>query len=120
MQRRSGQQDAALFGQQRAVGGDAHPEPQLPGDGQQLRQLRVQQRLTHNVEVEVAGVAPQLFRHQAELLRGKKALFPARAGAEYAGEVAHVGDLHIDPLEHRQTSPILVSMVLYHRMGEDA
>ena len=100
MQRRSGQQNAALFRQQRAVGGDAYPEAQLSGDGQQLRQLRMQQRLAHDVEVEVAGVAPQLFRHETELLRGKESLLPCRPGAEYAGEVAHVGDLHIDPLEH--------------------
>ena len=43
------------------------------GDGQQLWQLRVQQRLAHHVEIEVAGVAPELFGHQAELRRGQEA-----------------------------------------------
>ena len=104
VERRGGQQGGGLFRQQRAVGGDAHPEAQLMGDGQQLWQLRVQQRLAHHVEIEVVGVAPELFGHQAELRRGQEAFCPLRAGAEHTGEVAHVGDLHIDALEHRQTS----------------
>ena len=87
-------------GQQRPVGGDTHPEAQLPGNGQELLQLRVQQRLPHHMEVQILRVAAEPFRQDPELRRGQEPRRAAGAGAEGTGEVAHIGDLHIYPLEH--------------------
>ena len=100
MQGGRGQQRGGLPGQQRPVGGETHPEAQRPGRVQQRCQLGVQQRLPHHMEVEVPGVAAQLFRDDAKLLRRQEAPLPLRAGAERTGEVAHVGDLHIDTIQH--------------------
>ena len=55
-------------------------------------------------------MAPQPFRDQTELLRGEKTLFPRRAGTEIAGEIAHVGDLHINPFEHGASLPFCVGV----------
>ena len=93
-------QSMAPPGEQRPVGGDAHPEVQLPGDGQDLLQLRVQQRLPHHMEVQIRRVAPELFRQQPEVLRPHIPRRAAGPRAEGAGQVAHVGDLHIGPVEH--------------------
>ena len=94
------QQRGQRFFQQRAVGGQADTEAQVGGDGQELRQLRVQQRLTHHMEIEVAGVAHQLLRQMAEFLRRQKPPLALCAGAEAARQVADVGDFQIDPFQH--------------------
>ena len=89
-----------LPGKQRAVGHKAHPEAQLPGDIQQLRQPGMQQRLPHDVEHEIRPVGPQPGRQLPEFLRRHEPPGPLGAGAEGAPEIAHVGDLQIHPFEH--------------------
>ena len=100
VQRGTAPQQRQPVRQQGAVGGETDPESQVPADAEDLRQLRVQQRLPHDVEVEVVRMAAQLARQQGKRLRGHKALFPGGAGAEGAGHIAHVGDLHIGAAEH--------------------
>ena len=93
-------QDRQHFFQQCAVGSQADPEAQFGGNGQDFRQLRVQQRLAHHMEIEVAGVAHQLFRQMTKFFRGQKPPLALRAGAEAARQVADIGDFQINPFQH--------------------
>ena len=78
-------QKRQLLRQQRAIGGQADPVTQLGADAEDLRQMRVQQRLPHDVEVQILRVGAELFRQQRKVLRRHEALFPCGAGAEGTG-----------------------------------
>ena len=78
-------QKRQLLRQQGAIGGQADPIIQLGADAEDLRQLRVQQRLPHDVEVQILRVGAELFRQQRKVLRRHEALFPCGAGAEGTG-----------------------------------
>ena len=56
MQGGAGKQDIQLFGQERAVGGDADTEVQLGAGIQNFPQLRVEQRLAPEMEVNVLHI----------------------------------------------------------------
>ena len=101
VQRVRPQQGIPLPGEQGAVGHQAHPKAQLPGYGQQLRQLRVQQRFPQHMEVEIVRLSPELLRQGAELRRSHSARQAAGTGAEITGEIAAIGDLDIDAAAHR-------------------
>lgn len=106
MDGRAFQQQRQLFRQQRTVGGETDAEAKLLTTVQNFRQLWVQERLSHDVEVQKIGVRPELSRQQGKGLRRHKALFPRRARTESAGQIAHVGDLHIGAAEHGAFPPL--------------
>ena len=58
MEGRGGQQQVRFLLQQGPVGGQACPEALLRRDSQQLPQLRVEQGLSHDVEIQIACVSP--------------------------------------------------------------
>ena len=106
MERRTAQQHRQLFRQQCAVGGNADPEVQLPAAVQDVRQLRVEQRLPQHVEIEIIGAGAQLFRQTGKGRQRDKLRRAHCSGAEGAGEVAHVGDLQICAVKHGLSPPL--------------
>ena len=96
-QGRRGEQDRLPRGQERAVRRERHAEIQRAADLQQLRQLRVQQRLAHHMQVEVLPIGPELCGKGPEGLRRHKGRGPRRPGTEAAGAVAAGRDLKIQP-----------------------
>ena len=68
-QGRRGEQDRLPRGQERAVRRERYAEIQRAADLQQLRQLRVQQRLAHDVQVQVLPIWPELRSQRAKVLR---------------------------------------------------
>ena len=100
MQGLGGQQFLFALWQKRAVGGEDDTKVQFSGDGQKLAQFRVQQRLSHQVKIEKAGMAPELFGQLAEVLFAQKAPLPLGSGTKGAAEIAHIGDLQIHFFQH--------------------
>lgn len=109
MQGGAGKQDIQLFGQERAVGGDADTEVQLGAGIQNFPQLRVEQRLAHNVEVDILRDSTQLFGRHRKVVGTHGHQRPVVAGAEVAVEVAEVGDLHIGALDVHGRAPLSLS-----------
>ena len=100
MQGRGGQQQLLPRRQQGTVGGEDDLEAQGPGMGQKGPQLRVQQRLPHQVEIQVVRMRAEFGRQDFEFLQGHEALLPPGSGAEGAGQVADVGDFQIGFFQH--------------------
>ena len=109
MQGGAGKQDIQLFGQERAVGGDADTKVQLGAGIQNFPQLRVEQRLAHNVEVDILRDSTQLFGRHRKVVGTHGHQRPVVAGAEVAVEVAEVGDLHIGALDVHGRAPLSLS-----------
>ena len=63
------EQRRLLLRQQCPVCRERRAEAELPADLQQLRQLRVQQRLAHDVQVQVLPIWPELRSQRAKVLR---------------------------------------------------
>ena len=91
-----GKEGLAALRQQGAVGGDVDRKIQPGGDGKKLRQVGVQQRLAHQVEVEVPGGGAQPFCQKAKFRRGQHPGRAPGAGAKAAPQIAAVGDLEVD------------------------
>ena len=68
-QRRRTEQRLLFFGQQRPVRRERRAEAELPADRQQLRQLWVQERLAHHMQVQIRSIGPELCSQRAEVLR---------------------------------------------------
>lgn len=100
-----------VLSQKSAVGGEADTETKVTCDQQKLGQIRVEQRLAHDVKIEVVRIGAELFRENAEF-RGRHGAGRAdRTGAEGAMEIANIGDLHVRAFEHFST-PFFVSSAL--------
>ena len=95
LHRRTAQQQRLTLAEQGAVGGEHHPEAQGVRLLQQVAQLRVEQRLPHQVEVQIVRVGPQAARQGPEALRRQKARRPLGAGTKITGQIAHIGNLQI-------------------------
>ena len=95
-QGRGGQQGFPLPGQKNAVGGKIHLEIPLPGQIQELRQQRVEERLPFHMKVEILGVGAQLLQRPQVFLPPHKSGGPPPRGAEGAAKVADVGDFQIN------------------------
>ena len=95
LHRRTAQQQRLPLTKQSSVGGEHHPEAQGVRLLQQDAQLRMEQRLPHQVEVQVIRVGPQAARQGPEALRRQKARHTPGAGTKITGQVAHIGDLQI-------------------------
>ena len=104
MQCRSVEQNRRFFIEQGTVGGQDDPEAESARDLQKAFKLGVQQRLSHQVEVEIVGKRTDLAGRQSKLLFGYKARLPFRAVTERTGKIADVGYFkkclfeHITPL----------------------
>ena len=97
-----GQQLVAQPGKQGAIGGQHGSEAGLPGHLDEARQQRMQQRLTHEMVVQVLGLSLQLMQDVGIFSLRQKPGWAAVAVAEGAVHIADVGDLHIDPGIHRR------------------
>ena len=71
--------------------------------------LRVEQRLAHNVEVNILRDGTQLFGRHRKVVGTHGHQRPVVAGAEVAVEVAEVGDLHIGALDVHGRAPLSLS-----------
>ena len=70
--------------QKGAVGGQRHLQPRAVAQGEDFSELRVQQRLTHQVQVDVIGERLHLLDEGSKLLDRDKPRLPAGLGAEGA------------------------------------
>ena len=68
-QRGRAEQRSLLFGQQRPVRRKRRAEAERPADLQQLRQLWVQQRFAHHMQIQIFSIGPELRGQRAEVLR---------------------------------------------------
>ena len=73
----------------------------LPRKREKGPEQRMEQRLSHQVEIEILRPAAQLLDKTRKLFPAHEALLSTRAGAEGAGEVADVCDFQIDAFEHK-------------------
>ena len=81
--------------QQGAVGGQRHLQPSLSAQLQQSVQLRVQQRLSHQVQVDKVSQRLHLPEQIVELSDGDELRRAAGFGAEAAIQVALAGDFQV-------------------------
>lgn len=90
-----GKQLVGTLLEQRAVRRDADLHVPRLGEGEERRQLGVQQRLAHHVQIDVLHIPLKPREDEAEFLCAHRARLALRLGAEGAGEVAAVCDLDI-------------------------
>ena len=86
--------------QERAVGGNDGFESPLPRQAEKVGQLRVSQRLPHEVVVEVFRIPGQPIQDAGELLDCHPSRRPPVPVAEGAPHIADVGDLDVDFVVH--------------------
>ena len=86
--------------EQRPVRHQTDAKAQLPRAGEDLRELRVQQRLAQNVQIQIVRPRPQLPREEPKLLCREHPPRPPRPGAEGTREIAAVRNFQIDTAEH--------------------
>ena len=83
MQGRSIQQPLHL-GKQRAVGGEDHPETVASRNRQKFLQVRMAQRLAHQVKIQIVRIGPQLGHQSGKFRHGHPPAGAFRAGAKAA------------------------------------
>ena len=83
VERRGGQQRIESLREQRPVRHQTDAKAQLPRAGEDLRELRVQQRLAQNVQIQIVRPRPQLPREEPKLLCREHPPRPPRPGAEH-------------------------------------
>ena len=77
-------------------------------------QIFVQQRLAHDMKIEVLHGTAELFRDGAEFPFTHFACLPLCAGTELTAEVADIGDLNISSFQHFLRRPFSKSHLVYH------
>ena len=92
--------------QQCTVGGEHGLEPLLPCRPDELWQKRMEQRLTHQMEIEETHLPPDPVREQVEFLRRQLPPVPVMLGAEVAVEVANVRDFYVTAIYHHIPIPV--------------
>ena len=86
--------------QEGAIGGKHGFETTLSCQSDELWQERVEQGLSHEMEVEETHLAFQLTGEQVELFCRKLSLLPVVLGAEVAAQIARVGYFYITAVYH--------------------
>lgn len=86
--------------QEGAVGGKHGFETTLSCQSDELWQERVEQGLSHEMEVEETHLAFQLIGEQVEFLCRELSLLPVVLGAEVAAQIARVGYFYITAVYH--------------------
>ena len=86
--------------QKGAVGGKHGFESTLSCQSDELWQQRVEQGLSHEMEVEETHFAFQLTGEQVEFLCRELSLLPVVLGAEVAAQIARVGYFYITAVYH--------------------
>ena len=86
--------------QEGAVGGKHGFETTLSCQSDELWQQRVEQGLSHEMEVEETSLAFQLTGEQVEFLCRELSLLPVVLGAEMAAQIARVGYFYITAVYH--------------------
>lgn len=86
--------------QEGAVGGKHGFETTLSCQSDELWQQRVEQGLSHEMEVEETSLAFQLAGEQVEFLCRELSLLPVVLGAEVAAQIARVGYFYITAVYH--------------------
>ena len=113
LHRRAGAQQRTLSVQQSAVGGDHDLEAELSGPIQDVLQLGVEQRLSHQVEVEILRMGPQTAGQPGKILRREEPRRPASPRTEAALQIAAVGDLQIGFFQLSHLLDLLICGMLY-------
>lgn len=86
--------------QEGAIGGKYGFESTLSCQSDELWQQRVEQGLSHEMEVEETSLAFQLAGEQVEFLCRELSLLPVVLGAEVAAQIARVGYFYITAVYH--------------------
>ena len=86
--------------QEGAIGGKHGFETTLSCQSDELWQERVEQGLSHEMEVEETSLAFQLAGEQVEFLCRELSLLPVVLGAEVAAQIARVGYFYITAVYH--------------------
>lgn len=100
VQARRGQKRLLPCGKQRSVRRKNDAEAKLARNFQKLRKLRMRQRLSHDMQIEIVRVRAELSGEKRKFLRRERARGALRAGAECTASVADIRDLQIDPRQH--------------------
>ena len=98
--------------QKGAVGGKHGFETTLSCQSDELWQERVEQGLSHEMEVEETSLAFQLTGEQVELFCRELSLLPVVLGAEVAAQIARVGYFYITAVYH--TSVVCLDFLCCH------
>ena len=91
--------------QKRTVGGDDRLVSACARHPDKLRQLRMRQRLTHQMIVKVLRLIGELIQHARKFRRGhllRRSPVPVTKGAIH---IALIGDLHVDLAVHPVSFP---------------
>ena len=79
----------------RAVGGQRRVQLLLPQDSQKFPQLRMQKRLTHQMQVDILGQRRDFFYGNTELFGGHEMRGAFCLRTERACQIADVGDFYV-------------------------
>ena len=120
VQSRSCQQGLLRSAQKCGVGGQNNTEAHFPGYLQKPSQLRMQQRLTHEMKIQVFRPATKAGQYSAKVFYREAARHAAGLRAEAAVQIADVGDLHVDLGKAHFLPPLTIFDILYHRKGRHA
>ena len=83
-----------------AIGGKHGFESTLSCQSDELWQQRVEQGLSHEMEVEETSLAFQLTGEQVEFLCRELSLLPVVLGAEVAVQVARIDNFYVTAVYH--------------------
>lgn len=98
--------------QEGAVGGKHGLESTFSCHSDELGQERVEQRFSHEMEVEETCLSLQLTGEQVEFLCRELSLLPVVLGTEVAAQIARVGYFYITAVYH--TSIVCLDFLCSH------
>ena len=98
--------------QEGAIGGKHGFETTLSCQSDELWQERVEQGLSHEMEVEETSLAFQLAGEQVEFLCRELSLLPVVLGAEVAAQIARIGYFYVTAVYH--TSVVCLDFLCRH------
>lgn len=112
-QRRLAQQLMPVLRDQRAVGRDVDLEPLLMADIQQLVDLRMKQRLSLHMQINVTRVRLDLIQSSRKVLHFNEVGLALRRRTERAGQITNARDFYVNFLKLLQdVIPNPMSMIV--------
>ena len=113
-QRRLAQQLMPVLGDQRAVGRDVDLEPLLMADIQQLVDLRMKQRLSLHMQINVTRMRLDLIQSSRKVLHFNEVGLALRRRTERAGQITNARDFYVNFLKRLQdVIPNPMSMIVW-------
>ena len=117
IERGRGEKQRLPRGQKRAVGRQRDAKAERTGGLQKRLQLRMQQRLSHDVQVQIVCIRPEFSCQQAKFLCRQRAGRTFRFRAEAACKVAAVCDFKIAAGKAHGRLLFVSVFLLYHTGG---